>query len=39
MVTDTPQSANQLSAISGVSPSFIKQYGDQICAVIRQHAS
>ncbi len=39
MVADTPQSANQLSAISGVSTSFVKQYGDQICAVIRQHGA
>jgi superfamily II DNA helicase RecQ len=38
MVVDTPQSANQLSAISGLSTNFVKQYGDQICAVIRQHA-
>lgn len=39
MLADTPQSANQLSAISGVSTNFVKQYGAQICAVIRQHAS
>jgi DNA topoisomerase-3 len=39
IVTDTPQSANQLSAVSGVSTNFVKQYGTQICAVIRQHVS
>ncbi|MFL6417625.1 MAG: RecQ family ATP-dependent DNA helicase, partial [Bryobacteraceae bacterium] len=38
ILAGTPQSANQLSAISGVSTSFVKQYGDQICAVMRQHA-
>ncbi len=39
VVAATPRSANQLSAISGVSTNLVKQYGDQICAVIRQHAS
>jgi DNA topoisomerase-3 len=39
MVTGMPQTTNQLSAISGVPTSLVKQYGDQICAVIRQHAS
>jgi DNA topoisomerase-3 len=39
MMTEAPQTTNQLSAISGVPTNFVKQYGDQICAVIRQHAS
>ena len=39
IVTDAPQTTNQLSAISGVPTNLVKQYGDQICAVIRQHAS
>lgn len=39
IVSDLPRSSNQLLAISGVGSNLVKQYGTQICSVVKQNAS
>src|SRR3954452_15945593 len=38
ILDDLPRSSNQLSGISGIGSSLIKQYGNQICHVVNQHS-
>ena len=38
IVSDLPQSSNHLSGIPGIARNLVKQYGDQICGVVKQHA-
>lgn len=39
IASDLPRSGNQLLQISGIGPSLVKTYGDQICNVVKQHAT
>ena len=39
IVSDRPRSSNQLLAISGFGSNLVKQYGNQICNLVKQHAS
>jgi superfamily II DNA helicase RecQ len=39
IVSDRPKSSNQLLAISGFGSNLVKQYGNQICNLVKQHAS
>ena len=38
IVSDLPQSSNELATISGIARNLVKQYGTQICGVVKQHA-
>ena len=39
IVSDLPKNRSHLLAISGVGSNLAKQYGDQICSLVKQHAN
>lgn len=38
IVGDLPQNSNQLAGISGITRNLVRQYGNQICSVVKQQA-